>query len=515
MLFSGAVAEGLTRSNPDIVKALRRWSENPQDSALVSKLEKDETLKTILLSATPWVSDALTQTQRMQRLVLLLDPANARRTIKGGIDLLAKTVASGGGWSWTASYPEVSLWCTQQILDMIGDLERLGWTPDDKRLTEMTENALKYLDREMAAQYAKYPKGDYSLYCYTRSKFATPAPSTAARRVINATVQRMVADWRNHDVARKAVDVLVLHANGYSATCGTILASLREYATVSSEKGMWWPQLQGYSYMSFPQVALTALVLDAFHTVEPRCEDVEKIRQWLILNKVNNEWGASVATTQVVASILTSGSLTLAPKSGTAIRIDDRLIEPARTEYATGAFTEPVTDMVRSGGTLTIDRQGDYPSVGGVVMMRVLPMDEVKAASSGEVKVDKTLSVFNGSEWVPASSFKVGDKVKVTLTVKASEAVSYVVIQDLRAAGLEPVSQLPTPIWADGLCFYRENGDSQTNLYIRDLPRGNYVIEYDLFATQAGSFASGVAQLQSLYNPVITAHSGGMMIRID
>lgn len=515
MVFSGAVAEGLTRSNPDIVKALRRWSENPEDSALVSKLEKDQVLKSILLSATPWVSDALTQTQRMQRLVLLLDPANARRTVKAGIDLLAKHVAPEGGWYWTTTYPEVSQWCTTQILDILGGLERLGWTPDDKRLKDMTADALRYLDRETAAEFARYPKGDYSLYCYTRSKFSAPAPSTAARRVISATVQRMVGEWRDHDVARKAVDALVLAANGYSATSGRILASLREYASQSPEKGMWWPQLEGQWFMSFPQMALTSVVLDAFHTVEPRCADVEKIRQWLILNKVNNEWGASIATTQVIASILTSGSLTLSEKSGTAIRVNDTLIEPQRAEYATGAFTEQITGMTRRGAVLTIDRQGDYPSVGGVVMMRVLPMADVKAVTGGGIAVEKSLSVFSGGQWIPSGSFKVGDRVKVTLTLKVSDAVSYVVIQDLRPAGMEPVSQLPTPVWADGLCFYRENGDSQTNLFIRDLPRGNYVLEYDLFATQGGTYSSGVAQVQSLYNPTVAAHSAGMTVTVE
>lgn len=515
MIYSGAVAEGLMRSNPDIVRALRRWSENPSDSALVSKLEKDEVLKSILLNATPWVSDALSQTQRMQRLLLLLDPANSRRTVKAGIDLLAKHVTKEGGWCWTTSYPEVSQWCTTQILDVLGGLESLGWTPDDKRLTEMTAAALRYLDKVTAAEYAKYPSGDYSLYCYTRLKFKTPAPSTAARKVINATVQRIVADWRDHTVAVKAVDAIVLSANGYSATAAQILASLREYATESPEKGMWWPQLQGQWFMSFPQVALTSLVLDAFNAVEPRCADIAKIRQWLILNKVNNDWGASTATTQVVTSILASGPLTLAEKSGTAIRVDDTLIEPQRSEYATGAFTEPITGLVRKGATLTIDRQGDYPSAGGVVMMRVLPMADIHAVSSGEIAVEKSLSVFDGSSWVPASTFKVGDRVKVTLALKVSESVSYVVVQDLRAAGLEPVSQLPTPVWSEGLCFYRENGDSQTNLFIRDLPRGNYLLEYDLFATQAGSFSSGVAQVQSLYNPAVTAHSAGMTVTIN
>ncbi len=72
---------------------------------------------------------------------------------------------------------------------------------------------------------------------------------------------------------------------------------------------------------------------------------------------------------------------------------------------------------------------------------------------------------------VPAREFKVGDRVKVTLTIIADKDMSYVVVNDKRAAGLEPKEQLPTPVYSDGLCFYRENRDSHTNLFIDFLPK--------------------------------------------
>jgi uncharacterized protein YfaS (alpha-2-macroglobulin family) len=90
-----------------------------------------------------------------------------------------------------------------------------------------------------------------------------------------------------------------------------------------------------------------------------------------------------------------------------------------------------------------------------------------------------------------------------------------VVIADQRAAGLEPVEQLPEPIVAEGLWFYRENRDSHTNIFIDFLPRGVYRLAYELFASQAGSFAGGGAQVQSQYNPIVAAHSGGALIRIN
>ncbi len=147
--------------------------------------------------------------------------------------------------------------------------------------------------------------------------------------------------------------------------------------------------------------------------------------------------------------------------------------------------------------------------------MRRVDMDEISAVGCAELKITKRMSVFNGREWVPATAFKVGDRVKVTLILEADADMDYVVIQDHRAAGLEPVSQLPGSIWSEGLCFYSEPRDSQTNIFVSRMARGTYILDYELFASQGGVFASGAAEVQSQYNPSIAAHSAGATITIE
>ncbi|MDE5941745.1 MAG: hypothetical protein K2H14_06505, partial [Muribaculaceae bacterium] len=326
---------------------------------------------------------------------------------------------------------------------------------------------------------------------------------------------RIIAGWKEHSVCRKAVDAIILTGNGYNATARSILESLREYATVTPEKGMWWQQLDGQAFWSLDKIGVTAVILDAFRLTDPGCADIDKIRQWLILNKTNNDWGNAVITSQVIASVLSSGSRWTVNPHGTAIRINDRLLEDTGAEYATGAFTMQITQMVKDGGTLTIDRQANYPSFGGVVTMRVLPMDSVKSVACGELSVEKHMSVFDGTEWVPSETFKVGDRVKVSLVLKADTDLQYVVLTDMRGAGLEPVEQLPAPLWSEGLCFYRENRDDRTNIFVNRMPRGSYILEYELFATSEGVFSSGVASVQSQYNPVVAAHSSGCRVTIE
>lgn len=512
-LFSACVARGILSDNPEVARVLRRWLDNPEDSALVSNLQKNQELKSMLLSATPWVSEALSDTQRMQRLALLFDKKQTSRVIAEAIDLLAKTRADGG-WCWTAEYPHVSQWCTEIIMEELGDLNRMGWLPSDKRLDNMIKETCNYLDTEVVKDFKEYPKGDYWLYTVLRDAFPQYKRSTAAQRVVEAQIQKCVAKWKTADAPLKAEYAQILNNHGYKATAKQILLSLREYATSTPDRGMWWQELDRYNFRGLGKIGMTSIILDAFQAVEPGCADVEKIRQWLILNKTNNDWGSAVITTQVITSILTSGKPLKVNTRGTAIHVGDKLIEPAKEEYATGAFTEQITPLLVKPETLIVDRQADYPSVGAVVTMRTLPMDQVKAVGCKEISVEKSLTVFDGSKWNPVTEVKVGDRVMVTLTLKVEDDLSYVVIEDLRAAGLEPAEQLPTPIFAEGLCFYRENRDSQTNIFIDRLPRGIYRLTYELFAAQAGTFSSGAARVQSQYNPIVAAHSGGIVLTI-
>ncbi len=108
----------------------------------------------------------------------------------------------------------------------------------------------------------------------------------------------------------------------------------------------------------------------------------------------------------------------------------------------------------------------------------------------------------------------VGDKVTVCLTLKCDNSLDYVAITDQRAGCFEPVEQLPGYIFADGLGFYRQVRDASTEIFIDRLPRGTYQLTYQTFVTQPGTFAGGIATVQSQYAPAETAHSAAAKIHV-
>ena len=90
--------------------------------------------------------------------------------------------------------------------------------------------------------------------------------------------------------------------------------------------------------------------------------------------------------------------------------------------------------------------------------------------------------------------------------------MSYVTVKDLRPACLEPVNQLPTPVYCDGIVFYRENRDTESLMFIDFLPRGVYVIAQEFNVDRPGIYSSGMVEAASSYSPQYNVHSAGSMI---
>lgn len=511
-IFSAAIASGLLRDNPAIAEALREWSESDKsDGTLTSMLEKNEDLKQVLLASTPWMLDAKNDSERMSRLATLFDKNTVNSTIKANIAILGKLSCSGGGWAWCSYYRVPSQWATENVLLLFGHLRALGYMPDSRELDRMIASALHWLDSVATKTFNKYPKTDFTLYVYLRDRFkGMNGVRDANRAIVNATVQRILADWKSASVFSKGVYAQILAKNSYPSVANTILASLREYSEYTPTKGMWWPSLDNMTLWSMGKVGTTAMLLETFAMVEPGCQDIDRIRQWLILQKEAQNWGNSVTTSSAVAAILSTSAKWVEPAKGSRISVCGKSVEPAKAERQTGYFRTQLPLTSKSKGQLKVMREGDTPSWGALFYLYTDSMTSIKAHDCPELSIEKQINV-NGTY---TDALSVGDRVSVTLTLRVDRDMDYVTIVDERPACYEPVEQMPTPLFSEGLYFYRENRDSSTRLFIDHLPKGTYILTYDVWVNNAGEFASGVATAQSQYAPQFTAHTSGQRLTV-
>lgn len=515
-IFSAAVAEGLLRDNPDIARALKEWTTSDRsDSTLTSMLNRNSDLKTLLLKATPWMVDAMTDTERMQRLALLFDKNEIAATYASANDLLRRLRRPGGGWAWISQNDHPSQWATDHALYIFGRLNRLNYMPDIAGLNTMISEALSWSQSETEKEYRKYPKASYFSYLSLRSQWPQFKPSLTGQAIIGAEIQKIVKDWKGYSVAMKAETAPLLFNNGYKSLSRQVLASLREYAVTSPEKGEFWPSLSDMFAGERLQLQIAADALLAFNEIEPGSADIDRIRQWLILQKEAQNWGEGSMTSLICTAILSTSRNWITPAGSVSITVGDT---PVDTPYANATIGNLRTDISRlceNGARLSISRTKPSPAWGAIYSRSLRPITSVKASGCDAVSIEKRIFKQNGTDWVDAASLKVGDRVKVQLLIHASRDMQYMALTDDRAACFEPVEQIPAPILSEGICFYRENLDTSTNIFVTNMPKGTYLLEYELWVNNAGTFASGIATIQSQYAPQLSAHSSGETLKVS
>ena len=114
-----------------------------------------------------------------------------------------------------------------------------------------------------------------------------------------------------------------------------------------------------------------------------------------------------------------------------------------------------------------------------------------------------------------SEAFKVGDLVKVRLELRTDRNMEYVHLKDMRAAAFEPIASLSGHRYQDGLHYYEGPRDVATNFFIGYLPKGTYVFEYSLRASQKGNFSNGVTSVQCMYAPEFSSHSEGVRVTVN
>ncbi|MDE6485302.1 MAG: hypothetical protein K2L14_07900 [Duncaniella sp.] len=516
-IFSAAVAQGLMRDNPEIEKYLREWLDSDRsDTTFVSMLKRNADLKILLLSSTPWMLDAKNDTERMTRLALLFDKDEIQKIYDKNITLLTNLTKDDGGIAWMGQSMYSSDWATSNVLMLLGRLNRLGYLPADDRLAKIIDNGLAFLSKNASDVLIKNPDAVFPSYSMILSYFPEQCDKSGNRRAIDNTIENVISVWKNASVIEKAYDAILLNRFGKIEEARYILESIREFAYYSPEKGMWWPSIGQSSMMWYVNpVAATASVMEAFDEILPDSKEVEQIRQWLILQKEATDWKESVSTSVVVAAILKSSSNWLHPAGEVTFSVGGKSLTPVGVEKATGYFRTDISGLVSGKTDISIIRDDAVSaSWGAVYSQGVAEMTEVAESSIDGLSISKRFLRYSGGGVEEVKNLTIGDKVRVELTIVTDRDMDYVAVDDCRAACFRPDIQLPRPVVSEGVYFYLENRSDCTRIFVDRMPRGRYIISYDMWVTNSGDFSSGIATLQSQYAPQLTAHSSGCRLSV-
>lgn len=520
-LFCNLIAKGIVTKYPLIEKALEYWSNNPKDSVLVSMLAKNESLKNVELSNTPWLNKAQKETVQMSKLATLFNNNNIDNASTKSITSLKYLQQSDGGWSWYNGCKS-DQYTTYEIMQTLGELRQIGFLTETNEVKDMVIAGVKYLDKKAITNYNdRQDKSNYSgflSYVCVRSFFNDIPLSTTLTLFKTEALKHIATNWRDLNITDKAFAAMALKENGYATAAESIVESLRQLSITKPATGMYWDNLSTGYYRYYNKIAITSLLLRTFYAVEPKSKDIDQIRKWLLLQKQTTNWGSSTMASDAIYSLLKSGSDWIdADANSTEISLNSTKIATDSIDAYTGCFQKVIDIIPGQKNSISITRKGNNPAWGSIFCQYNAPMKSIKSVSTDGLSIEKSLYIqsptANGKA-TKATLLRVGDKVKVQFLIKTAKDLDFVNITDERCASIEPVNQLSDVDIQDGIMFYRELKSSSTNLYFAHIPKGTHIVSYDVYVTAEGVYSLGIATIQCQYAPQFVAHSAGSTITV-
>ncbi len=111
----------LRTRNPRIQEVFNQWKNT---DALLSNLEKNQELKSLLIQETPWLRDAQSETEQKKRIALLFDLNKMKNELQSAIRKLKQGQMPNGAWSWFNG-GRANRYITQHIITGFGHLKQL------------------------------------------------------------------------------------------------------------------------------------------------------------------------------------------------------------------------------------------------------------------------------------------------------------------------------------------------------------------------------------------------------
>lgn len=538
--YANSIASHIAGSSPKIKAVFDSWKNTPDSKALLSNLEKNQELKSLMLEETPWVLDAKDETERKKRVALLFDLNKMGNELAVAMKKLQKMQSSNGGWPWFEGMPD-DRYITQHIITGMGHLDHLGIknVHDDKTVWSMVKDGARYLDNRIREDYEWILKHDKAhidenhlgytqvQYLYARSYFKDIPIDNRNQKAFDYYKGQAKKYWLSNSRYMQGMIALGLHRYDDKTTPMAIIKSLKENSLNSDEMGMYWKDnYEGYYWYQAP-IECQALLIEAFDEIANDKKSVDDLKVWLLKSKQTQDWKTTKATTEACYALLLRGTDWLATENNVEITMGDIKIDPkkmpdVKVEAGTGYFKTSWSggDIKPSMGEVTVTKKDAGVSWGSVYWQYFEQLDKITPAKT-PLSLKKQLFLQKNTDAGPViepitstSPLKVGDKIKVRIELRVDRDMEYVQMKDMRASGFEPTNVISTYKWQDGLGYYESTRDAATNFFFASLPKGTYVFEYPMVVTHNGDFSNGITSIQCMYAPEFASHSEGIRVKV-
>jgi hypothetical protein len=480
----------------------------------------------------------------------VFDEEEVRRMVKDGVNRLTEMQLSGGGWGWFSGYGEYPSAHTTAVVVHGLQIARQN---DVALVPGVIERGVEWLTRYQNEQVQKLNNALKDPKKKPWKDHADNLDALVYMVLVDAGVEnRQMLDFLYRDRPNLAVYSLAtfglaLHKQGEREKLDMIMRNIEQYLVQDDENQTAWLNLPGgfWWYWYGSEYEAHAYYLKLLSKTDPKGRVASRLVKYLLNNRKHATYWNSTRDTAICIEAMADflrASGEAKPEMTVEVWLDGRLQKAV--EITSANLFQFDNKLVVEGVNLSdgshkieLKKKGTGPlyynayltnftledpiAAAGLEIKvlrkfyRLKPVEKtIKVAGSRGQAADQRVEKYERELLADLSLLKSGELVEIELEIASKNDYEYVIFEDMKAAGFEPVD-LRSGYTGNAMGAYVEFRDNRVVFFVNNLARGNHSLAYRMRAEIPGKFSALPTKAWAMYAPELKANSDEMKLQIE
>jgi uncharacterized protein YfaS (alpha-2-macroglobulin family) len=481
----------------------------------------------------------------------VFEKAELDTMVRNGVARLADMQNDDGVWNWFPGWKgESSAHLTAQIVHGLLAARECGVAVPDDTLNRGSAWLKAYAAKQVVLLRNAESKKDGRLWKEHADNLDALVLWTMAEAGVDTTDLRgyLYRDRLELSLYGQGLLGLTLEKQGKKEDLRTVLDNLGQFVEQDDENQTAWLRMNNKGYWWFwfgDEIEAHAVYLKLLAKTEPRGERAPRLVKYLLNNRKHATYWNSTRDTALCIEALADYLVASGedkPDMAVETWMDGKRLAGPVAVSAENLFsidnTVVLAGAALEGGEHRVElrRTGKGPVYFNAYLENFTLEDPITAAGL-EVKVSRKLfklveadtvkqaggargqavgvrvDRYERVELKTGETLKSGDLVEVELKLDSKNDYEYLVVEDMKAAGFEPVD-VRSGYTGNELGAYMEFRDERVCLFLRTLARGANSVTYRVRAEIPGRFSVLPARIWAMYAPELKGNSDEQKIGI-
>ena len=477
----------------------------------------------------------------------VFDEDEVRSMVKEGLERLTSMQVADGGWGWFSGFGERSWPHTTAVV--VHGLQ-IAKTNDVAIVPGVLERGIEWLKRYQDEQVQLIK--DWGKPNVRQKQHADALDALVYMILIDADIAHadmnefLYRDRVQLPVYAKALFGLALHKQQQADKLKMILENIEQFVVQDDENQTAYLKLPGGGWWNWygSDIEANAYYLKLLSKTNPQDLRASRLVKYILNNRKHGTYWNSTRDSALCIEALADylkASGEDKPNLTVEIWLDGQKQKEVKVD-STNLFTFENTLILEGAAvttgrhTLEFRKQGSGPLYFNVYQTNFSLEDFITKAGL-EVKVERKFYKLTAMDKaidaqgargqavkqkvekyqrtpIPnLSQLTSGDLVEIELEIDSKNDYEYLLFEDMKASGFEPV-EVRSGYNGNAMGAFVEFRDERVAFFVRQLMRGTHSLSYRLRAEIPGQFSALPARASAMYAPELKANSDEMKVKI-